>query len=411
MGRRVATRDLTKTEVDKLVGAEKDFIRWDAQVRGFGVRVTPRNSKTFVAQYRVGSQPKREKIGTYPEWTVDQARQRAKEIIQRAQAGKIGTLERKDTVAMLWTKFKHEYVALHCKPRTQVNYEGLWSNHIERAIGSKPALGIIRNDITRLFASLTADGKKQTANLVVNLIGAMFQWAIAEGLLPDDFRNPTARLERNRIAARDKAPSVEELARIFEAINALEDLYRGITIQTACALRILALTGARLREIIHAEWDWVQFETITRDGVSVERAVISLPDSKTGAKTVILAGPAVEVLKGVPKVKGNPYCFPGLKPGTSLQDISKAWRRVCKAAGLPSGRDGYTIHDLRHAYATLGASINVPLAALGKALGHSQERMTARYTNPSIEAARAAADQVGARFAELGNVIPLRRAS
>ena len=75
--------------------------------------------------------------------------------------------------------------------------------------------------------------------------------------------------------------------------------------------------------------------------------------------------------------------------------------KVCKRAGLVAGRQGFTLHVLRHGYATLGAAANVPLDALGKALGHSHQGMTAKYVNTHAEAARAAADAVGARLAKL----------
>jgi integrase len=42
------------------------------------------------------------------------------------------------------------------------------------------------------------------------------------------------------------------------------------------AIRLLLFTGARLREILHAKWDYVDFE----------RGILFLPDSKTGRKPV-----------------------------------------------------------------------------------------------------------------------------
>ena len=63
-----------------------------------------------------------------------------------------------------------------------------------------------------------------------------------------------------------------------------------ISPHAAAALRLLLFTGARLREILHLKWDYVDFE----------RAALFLPDSKTGKKTIYLNGPAIAVFKVFP---------------------------------------------------------------------------------------------------------------
>jgi integrase len=147
----------------------------------------------------------------------------------------------------------------------------------------------------------------------------------------------------------------------------------------------LAYTGARLREVIEARWEWVEMLD--------DAAIIHLPDSKTGAKDIFLTGPALDAVRSMERVKGNAFVFPGQKPGRPLADISTAWRRVCIKAGIPYGRKGFVIHDLRHTFVTIGANSGVSLTSLGKAVGHSGERMTQRYANPDRAAAIVAAKQ------------------
>ena len=60
---------------------------------------------------------------------------------------------------------------------------------------------------------------------------------------------------------------------------------------------------------------------------------------------------------------------------------------VRKAAGLPEVR----FHDLRHTAATRLVGAHMPLAEVGRILGHTQANTTNRYVNANEETARRAA--------------------
>jgi integrase len=64
-----------------------------------------------------------------------------------------------------------------------------------------------------------------------------------------------------------------------------------IGLHAAAALRLLILTGARLREILTLRWEWVD----------LERGLLLLPDSKTGRKCIVLNAPAMPVLSALPR--------------------------------------------------------------------------------------------------------------
>ena len=49
------TMKLTNKKVDQLSIEDKNYIVWDSEVKGFGVRVNLNNKKTFIVKYRVGS--------------------------------------------------------------------------------------------------------------------------------------------------------------------------------------------------------------------------------------------------------------------------------------------------------------------------------------------------------------------
>jgi integrase len=142
--------------------------------------------------------------------------------------------------------------------------------------------------------------------------------------------------------------------------------------------------GCRLSEILGLHWQWIDFE----------RAMIFLPDSKTGQKPVYLNAPALDVLKNLPRQLGNTHVVCGHRAGGAYVGLHKVWRRVRTAAGLP----GVRLHDLRHSFASIGAAGNNSLLILGKLLGHRHAATTERYSHLSADPMRQAAEAIGQRI-------------
>jgi integrase len=148
------------------------------------------------------------------------------------------------------------------------------------------------------------------------------------------------------------------------------------------AIRLLILTGARLREILDAQWSQVD----------LERGILFLADSKTGRKPVYLSAAAQAVLASLPRIESNPYIIAGAKDGAPRADLKKPWAAVTRAAGL----EGVRLHDLRHSFASFGAGASLGLPIIGKLLGHSQPATTARYAHLDADPMRRAVESIGA---------------
>ncbi len=81
---------LTKGYVDRIKPGPKDEFHWDSDVKGFGVRVTPTGKLTFIVQGRIegsGAAAARITIGPYGVFTVDQARDVAREHLRSMRLG------------------------------------------------------------------------------------------------------------------------------------------------------------------------------------------------------------------------------------------------------------------------------------------------------------------------------------
>jgi integrase len=126
--------------------------------------------------------------------------------------------------------------------------------------------------------------------------------------------------------------------------------------------------------------------------LDLERAILFLPDSKTGRKPVFLSAAALAVLADLPRIEGNPHIIAGSKAGAPRADLARPWAAVKHAAGL----DAVRLHDLRHSFASVGAGASVGLPIIGRLLGHSQPQTTQRYSHLSDDPLRRAVDTIGA---------------
>jgi integrase len=107
------------------------------------------------------------------------------------------------------------------------------------------------------------------------------------------------------------------MGRLGDALTDFEA--RGGCPFAASAIRLLALTGARLREILDAKWA----------EVDLGRGILFLRDSKTGAKPIYLSAAAQAVLASLPRLEHNPYIIPsrGNKPKSALMSPWKIVRQ------------------------------------------------------------------------------------
>jgi len=143
------------------------------------------------------------------------------------------------------------------------------------------------------------------------------------------------------------------------------------------------LSGCRKSEILSLRWEWVD----------IERGVLRLPDSKTGAKVVPLAAAAEKLLAELPRCAD--YVLPGATGTGHYIGLQKDWERVRSCAGLA----GVRVHDLRHSFASFAVADGNSLYLIGKVLGHKQARTTEIYAHLADDPIRAVADRTAARIA------------
>jgi integrase len=421
----MATARISKKSVDALscpAGKDRTFL-WDDDLAGFGVAAFPSGTKAYVVQFRKDGRSRRSRIGLHGRVTPEEARSMAKKMLGQVEGGSDPIADRKaarsvPTLRQVADDFMRLHMAAKRKASTAAEYARLLNSYILPALGSRRVIDIKRADVAKMHSSVS-EHAPHTANRAVAVLSSVWSWAGRREVV-SFAENPAKGIERNREEGRERYLTGEELARLGDALREAEIVglpyqvdrelpnskhapkegtRRQIDPMAIAAIRLLILTGARLREILHARWSELDFQ----------RGMIHLADSKTGRKPIYLSAAALEVLAALPKVEGNPFVIPGAEEGASRSDLNRPWRAIRKAAGL----DDVRIHDLRHSFASVGAGASLGLPVIGRLLGHSQPATTARYAHLDADPMRKAADTIGNTIAaamsasEKATVIPL----
>jgi integrase len=271
-------------------------------------------------------------------------------------------------------RFLVEHVEAKRKPGTLRVTRGILLGTVKPALGALPAEKVTRPDVARLHSAM--HDRPVAANRMLESVSALFGWLGKQGIVAEGF-NPARGVERYPERPRERFLSGEEIGRLGAALREAEGRF---DVWTVAAIKLLLLTGARLREILDAKWQ----------SLDVARGCLFLPDSKTGARPLYLNSAALAILDTLPRVTGNPYLIPG-REGAPRSDLKRPWAAVCKLAGL----EGVHLHDLRHSFASIGAGVSLGLPILGKLLGHSQASTTQRYAHLASDPMRAAAEAIG----------------
>jgi integrase len=360
-------------------------IYYDAEVSGFGVRVTAHGARSFVLNYRTLTGLERRKtIGGYPDWTATAARKEARRLRQLIDQGgdPLGDIEAEraaPTMMELCDRFEQEHLPRK-RPGTAADYRRMLRVHIRPFFGNHTKVADVAfADIDRLHRKITNAGHRRRANTVVAVLSKMFSLAVKWKMRTD---NPCKFIERNGEVKRKRYLSGDELAGLSKALAAHPDR------QAADIVRLLLMTGARRGEILGMRWA----------DIDLSEGIWSKPASSTKQKedhVVPLSAPARLLLSEIRERQANkhkPHVFPGNGSAQHVVEIKRAWRRICKVAGISNLR----IHDLRHSFASQLASSGSSLPLIGALLGHASTATTARYSHLYDDAQRAAVERVGA---------------
>ena len=452
---------LTRRAIDALGPVEKRTATFDSELAGFGfVRWPDRvgrgddiltGRRTWIVEYRPKGQgraasKRRVNLGTYPAMMPEEAREAALKLLGDVRAGRdpaaeAGELKASMTVAELMDAFLKDR-ATTLKPSTLALYGMLNHSWITARLGDVKARELTAPKVARFHAAVTEGkggkakeegnppprGGPRAANHAFAVLSAAFAWARRLGHVPAG-HNPTSdAIKKARETHRERHLDKAELSRFADTLALAEgggipwpETAQGkrltkkpehriahVEPKVIAAIRLLLFTGARKREVLDLKWSEVDLRS----------GVLRLKDSKTGKKDILLSQPAQDIIKALPRERGDIYVFPakGSKGKAPMNNFTKSWATILRHAEIADFR----IHDLRHTFASISRGENNDLPTTGKLLGHRNSATTSRYTHVSFDPLQTANARIAERLVESGlsgrtppqggdNVVTLRR--
>ncbi len=277
---------ISRSTVGKLTTVEKPTVFYDADLKGFGLKVLPSGARSWIVEYRPGisgrgTAKRRVVLGQPPLVTPEKARQLAKDILAEARVGADPASKRADdragvTVAELADAFMVEHVEPRRKSGTASDYRSILDRLVKPALGATKAAKVTRAEVAKLH--LTLRKTPYIANRMLASSGQRIASRKSVGWC-QMASTRCARLRRYAERSRERYLSDQELARLGDVLREAEtiglprkpskskhapikpeNLLTKLDPSAAAALRLLLLTGCRVSEILNLRWTEVDLE-------------------------------------------------------------------------------------------------------------------------------------------------------
>jgi site-specific recombinase XerD len=339
---------------------------WDTAITGFVLEVRPNGGKTYYLRYFDQRRRQRQhKIARYGDITFAQAKKEAARLRSEVVLHGDPAKNREELRAIpTYADLAQQHLD-HAKAtqKAHENTERIVRIHLLPRWGKTHLDEVTQQEVTKWLAEKRAEGlAPATVEKIRVTLGRSFELAIAWEV-PGATRNPTKGIQRKPLNnARDRFLSAAEAKRLHTAVAKSRNK------QLRHIVGLLLLTGARVSELLHAQWQHVD----------PERRLWLIPQSKNGrARHVPLSHAALDVIAVLPRFERCPYLVPNPKTKKPYTDIKHPWQTARREAKLYDLR----IHDLRHSAASFMINEGVDLYAVGKVLGHLNHASTQRYSH------------------------------
>jgi integrase len=327
MPRRTTSR-LTDAFVRSLKPREKRYDVYDAQLAGFGIRVSPLGTKSWIVLSRNNQRKTRVTLGRYPQMSLNTARQRA---LVTLNAMAQGEYKRTNSFELFSDALQEWYLRDQSTNKSFAQVEKTIALHVEPYLKNFKIREIEKRDLLKIIDRVGRKAPTQ-ANRVLSFVKRFFTWCVSRDLLDVSPANGIAKFKTEQ--GRDRVLSPIELERVYQACDQLEYPFGPL-------YKILLLTGQRLNEVAGMSWTEVDFDN----------AIWTIPSERAKNKSshlVHLSKPVLKELNALYEFSSSDLVFT-TTGSTPVSGFSKSKRKLDHLSGVTNWR----LHDLRRSFATV----------------------------------------------------------
>ena len=351
--------------------------------KGFGYRILPSGTVSFILRYQTDGKDRRLTIGKYPTWSLAAARKKAEDYRKKVDGGTDINLERKmsrktPTVADAVETFCREHFD---KLKSGKPARSRLNRFFVSEVGKLKLQEVRRPEIRRIVREVAEETGREAALLLTNL-KSFYAWAEDEELIE---ANPVATMKPQKVhqnmkpRSRTRVLDDDEIRAFWNSVETV-----GMHRLTALALKLILVTGQRPGEVAGMRWSEIQNKVWTIPGSRRGKTETEHHVPLTETALAILEDAKAEVKRLSKRREGNnkDIVFE-TRPDQALRAdaISKAVGRYSEAMGSKSSADWglWTAHDLRRTMRTGLAAAGVPVMVAEVAIGHVKKGIIGVY--------------------------------
>lgn len=299
---------LTNTAIQNAKPSEKSYKIYDTD--GLFMQVTPAGGKWWRFKYRFEGKEKLLSLGTYPEVSLKQARDKrddARKLIANDQIDPSDNrqkikAEKKLSSANSFELVAREWWATHMRNKAESHKDKVirrFELYLFPWIGDAPIADITAPQLLQVVKRIENLNKLETAHRALQTAGQVFRYAVQTGRairdVTYDLKGALPATTTKHMAAFTDPKDISELLRAIDGFNG--------TVTVQCALKLSPLVFVRPSELRQAKWNDIDLEA------GEWRYVVS--KTKTD-HLVPLSKQAIEILREMQPLSGHrEYVFPG----------------------------------------------------------------------------------------------------
>jgi len=385
----------------------KQAFLWDLDTRGLGLRATPNGKPAYIFQRQHKGKTVRLTIGSPDDWSIAQARTKAREFAHQIDAGHNPADLRKDDVAAAqaareqreaerqqqeaeaeaqrqqeereaipfaeaWTAYladrKPNWGARHYADHEAMTSPGGKKTQRGTRGRGKTIAGPLHQfmamplrdltpDVVTAWAAKEAKTRPTVARLALRLLRAFLNWCadhkeyktVADTAAAS---NKRAREKLGKPKAKADALLKTQLPAWFAAVRRLNNPVH------AAYLQMLLLTGARPSEVLILKWA----------DLDMSRRGIMIRDKVEGDREIPLTPYVAHLLASLPR--RGPFMFQStVDTGKGARPIRKP-NQALDTVIADASIDHLTLHGLRRSFGTLAEWLEIPAGVIAQIQGH-----------------------------------------